>query len=144
MNNLIRINPRETKRLQTEFDRLFDSFFPNAETLTNPSVWTPRVDLSESEEAYFIVMDVPGLSKQDINISLHDGTLSVAGERTLERKKEGVDFVRVERKSGNFFRSFSLPKAVNKDGILAEYTEGVLTITVPKAEESKPHRIDVK
>lgn len=144
MTNMIRFAPRDTKRMQTEFDRLVDSFFPVIESVNNPTVWNPSVDLSETEEAYFIEMDVPGLMKEDINISLHEGTLSISGERVVERKREGTDFVRVERKSGNFYRSFTLPKTVSKDKITAEYGDGVLQITVPKAEESKPQRIDIR
>ncbi len=144
MTNMIRFAPRDSKRLQTEFDRLVDSFFPTVDTPSNPTVWNPRVDLSENEEAYFIELDVPGLTKEDIHLSLHEGTLTISGERTLERKKEGTDFIRVERTSGNFYRSFSLPKSVDKTKIQAEYENGVLNITVPKAEESKPQKIDIR
>lgn len=84
------------------------------------------------------------MDKDNIHINLHEGTLSISGERSIERKREGTDFVRIERKSGNFYRSFTLPKTVAKDGIVAEYSNGVLHITAPKAEESKPQRIEVK
>lgn len=147
MNNLIRFNPTaDLRRMQREFDRVFDSFFPgrvdsgaDAET----SVWSPRVDLVENDNAYLIHLDLPGVQKDDLKINFQDGMLSVSGERRIDRTDENSNFVRVERSYGHFFRSFNLPKAVDVDRIEARHENGVLTINVPKAEESKPRQINV-
>ena len=148
MTSLIRFTPRhDMRRLQREFDHLFESFFPTRSDTsegTESAVWAPRTDLSETEEAYLIHLDLPGLKKDDVEISVHDGTLSVSGERRHEETEEGRTFVRVERSYGRFYRSFSLPQTINADGIEATFEDGVLTIHVPKAEELKPRRIDIR
>ena len=145
MTSLIRFSPStEMRRLQREIDRLFEGFSPtqgNGDTET--AVWAPRVDLSETDEFYFIHLDVPGMSKEDLDINFHDNTLTVSGERKVEETEEQHNFVRMERTFGHFYRSFSLPKAIKTDKINANYKDGVLTIRVPKAEESKPRRIKV-
>lgn len=146
MNNLIRFNPRNDMRhFQHEIDRLFSNFMPTMDTDTtgDAATWLPRVDLGETEDTYLMRLDLPGLSKDDVNISYHDGVLSISGERKHEEQTDGVNFIRLERRTGHFYRSFSLPKAIVADKIKATYKEGVLTIQVPKAEESKPRRISI-
>ncbi len=147
MTNLVRFTAGdELRRMQREFDRLFESFFPvrdgNGDVET--AVWTPRVDLVESPDAYLIHLDVPGMKKEDFNINYQEGVLTVSGERRAETKEEQQNLVRVERSFGHFFRSFSLPKAIKDSEIAASYKEGVLTVHVPKAEETKPRRIQIK
>ncbi len=144
MNSLIRFAPRSARTLQDELDRLFDGVLSPRTDESVATMWTPRIDLAESDEAYRLEVDVPGMSREDINISFHDQMLSVSGERKSDSKKENGEYVRVERQYGNFYRSFTLPKSVDADKIAAQYENGVLIITVPKAEESKPRRIDVK
>lgn len=140
-----RIAPtRDLSRMQSELDRLFDGFFPRTTNDENVSSWSPRADLQDSDEAYIVELDVPGLTKDDININFHEGVLTVSGERKSETKDEGTDFVRVERRFGHFYRSFTLPKQVQDDAILANYKDGVLKITVPKTEELQPRKIEVK
>ena len=148
MTSLIRFTPRhDMRRLQREFDHLFESFFPTrpaTDEALESAVWAPRTDLSETEDAYLIHLDLPGLKKDEVEISVHDGTLSVSGERRQEETEEGRTFVRVERSYGRFYRSFSLPQTINAEGIEATFEDGVLTIYVPKAEELKPRRIDIR
>jgi HSP20 family protein len=147
MTNLIRFSPTsEMRRLQREIDTIFDNFFPTryeAENSGETTAWTPRVDLAETEDAYFIQADVPGLKKDDIEINYQDGTLTVRGERTFDETSENRKFVRVERSYGRFYRAFTLPKSVNESDIQATFEDGVLTIEVPKAEETKPRRIEI-
>ena len=146
MTNLIRFSPStEMRRLQREIDSLFDNFFPTRyEEGNNEGVaWSPRVDLAETDDAYFIHADVPGLKKEDIEINYQDGTLTVRGERTFEETDENRKFVRVERSYGRFYRAFTLPKTVKEGDINATFEDGVLTIEVPKAEEKKPRRIEI-
>lgn len=148
MTNLVRFSPsNELRRMQREIDRLFDDFMPtrgtgNAEGET--AVWTPRVDLTESDDSYVVHVDAPGMKKDDFNINWQDDTLSISGERKWEADEKQESFVRVERSYGHFFRSFRLPKAIDGDQIGASYDAGVLTIRVPKAEESRPRRIEIE
>lgn len=147
MANLIRFSPgHELRRMQHEIDRLFNDFFPTPNdkmTEEKAAVWTPRVDLSETEDAYILKLDVPGIDKKDLNINFQDGTLTVSGERKSDNREEGKNFVRIERQFGHFFRSFNIPAAVKADKIAAKYTNGELEIQVPKAEEVKPISVKV-
>jgi HSP20 family protein len=145
MTNLARFSPSsEMRGLQREIDRLFDQFFPARSTgETDSTVWAPRTDLIESEDAYVIHLDVPGMAKDELDVNYQDGMLTIAGERKSEQRNENDNVVRIERALGRFYRSFGLPRAVNAAKISASYTDGVLTVRVPKAEESKPRRIKV-
>ena len=146
MKGMVRFSPNvEMRRLQNEFDRLFSDFFPTSTRGTDDEAitWAPRVDLGETDEAYVIRVDLPGLTKEDLTIDYHEGTLSISGERKAEHTEEGTNFVRLERRTGHFYRAFTLPKAVDTNKIEATYTDGVLRIHVPKAEDSKPRRITV-
>jgi len=149
MTNLIRSRTNNMRNLQREIDRVFDSFFPAQRTdepeESSKAVWAPRVDLSETDNLYRIELDVPGMTRDDITISYQDNQLAVSGERREEsREEEDNEYVRVERSFGHFYRAFRLPKTVNADNIEAAYHDGVLTIDVPKAEESTPHRIEIQ
>ncbi len=146
MTSLIRFSPTtDMRRLQREFESLFENFFPTRTAEDGESaVWAPRVDLSETDEAYFIHLDLPGLKKDEVEINFHEGTLSVSGERQAESTEENRKFVRVERSYGRFYRAFTLPQAVNEKKIEATFEDGVLNVRVPKAEEVKPRRIAIK
>jgi len=148
MTNLIRSRTNNMRTLQREIDRVFDSFFPAQRTEeseeSSKAVWAPRVDLSETDDLYRIELDIPGMTRDDITISYQDNQLAISGERREESRKEDNEYVRVERSFGHFYRAFRLPKTVNADNIEAAYDNGVLTIHVPKAEESKPHRIEIQ
>jgi len=148
MTNLIRSRTNNMRNLQREIDRVFDSFFPAQRTEeseeSSKAVWAPRVDLSETDDLYRIELDIPGMTRDDITISYQDNQLAISGERREESRKEDNEYVRVERSFGHFYRAFRLPKTVNADNIEAAYDNGVLTIHVPKAEESKPHRIEIQ
>ncbi len=148
MTNMIRSRTSNMRNLQREIDRVFDSFFPTQRSdepeESSKAVWAPRVDLSETDDLYRIELDVPGMTRDDITISYQDNQLAISGERREEARDEDNEYVRVERSFGHFYRAFRLPKTVNADDIEAAYDNGVLTINVPKAEESKPHRIEIQ
>jgi HSP20 family protein len=107
------------------------------------AVWSPRLDLVESEDAYLVQIDVPGVTKDDITINFHEGAVSVSGERRMEELSESDDCIHLERTFGRFYRMFTLPKAVNDQKISASYADGVLHLRIPKTEESKPRRIQI-
>ncbi|MFL6584045.1 MAG: Hsp20/alpha crystallin family protein [Chthoniobacterales bacterium] len=106
------------------------------------SGWTPALDLYQSNDNVVALLELPGMRKEDIEISLHDGMLTIAGERKSETK-EGENAERTERFSGKFRRSITLPTRVESSKVSAVYKDGILTVTLPKAEEAKPKQIQV-
>jgi len=146
MANMTRRSPNRTLRnLQREVDSLFDRFFDRAGSEDGTSaVWAPQTDLMETDDAFQLRLDVPGMSKDDIEVNLQNGTLTVSGERTSERTDEGEEYVRVERAFGTFHRTFTLPDAVDEKNIKATYKNGVLSIHVPKTEESTRRQIEIQ
>jgi HSP20 family protein len=146
MANMTRRSSNRTLRsLQREVDSLFDRFFDRAgEGDGSSAMWAPQTDLMETDDAFQLRLDVPGMSKDDIDINLQNGTLTVSGERTSERTDEGEEYVRVERAFGTFHRTFSLPDAVDEENIQATYENGVLSIHVPKTEESSRRQIEIQ
>ena len=105
----------------------------------------PKVDIVEHGAGYTIKVDLPGLAKEDIKLSMEDGVLTVSGERKLEvEKKEENSYYHFERSHGKFSRAFSLPDNVDGQNIEARYTNGVLEVTLRKTEEAKPKAIDIK
>ena len=124
--------------LQDELDRLFDSPW-NVPART----WAPALDVREDKNSFIVRAELPGMKREDIDVSLHDGALVITGERQAEVKEEGVDIHRQERFYGKFQRALTLPAPVAADKVKANYKDGVLTITLPKTEEAKPKQIDV-
>ena len=140
---LVRWNPRDTFGLQREIDEMVNTFWGGFDSGRSAG-WNPRVDVSESEDGYTIHAELPGIRKEDLNITLRERVLTIEGEKKeTDEKKEGNRY-RSERSYGKFSRSFKLPSAVQEDKIAANYSEGVLTLTVPKAESVKPKQIEVK
>jgi HSP20 family protein len=123
---------RRLANLQDEQDRL--SELP---------AWAPALDVHEDKDVYSIRVEVPGLKREDIEVSLHDGAVIISGERKSETVNEGTEIHRQERYYGKFSRTLTLPTAVSADKVKAAYKDGVLSVTLPKAEEAKPRQIDV-
>ena len=106
------------------------------------SGWSPALDLYQNNDNVVAVVELPGMRKEDIDISLHDGMLTIAGERQIS-SGEGENAERTERFSGKFRRSISLPTRVDASKVNASYKDGILTVTLPKAEEAKPKKVEV-
>ena len=143
---LIRWEPFEgLNRLHSRINDLFDESFGRARALPSATagVWLPPVDILESKDAYLIRAELPGMKKEDFNLEVNDGTLTLSGERKVETLSDGVEYHRAERVNGKFSRSFYLPQTVKQDGIKASYRDGILEIHVPKAEEAKPRQIAI-
>jgi len=104
----------------------------------------PSIDLSETDNEIQVKMDVPGVKPDEIDIEVRDNTLRVSGEHKEEKEEKGKTFHHVERHAGSFSRAVTLPCAVNEERVTAESHEGVLTISLPKSEESKPRKVKVK
>jgi HSP20 family protein len=120
--------------LQDELDRLFES------PLT---AWAPALDVHEHKDGFTIKVELPGLKREDIEVSLHDGALVISGERKAEAVQEDTEVHRQERYYGKFSRALTLPAAVAGNQVKAQYKDGILTVTLPKAEEAKPKAITV-
>ncbi|HUD48198.1 MAG TPA: Hsp20/alpha crystallin family protein [Candidatus Baltobacteraceae bacterium] len=105
--------------------------------------WFPAVDVYEDKDNLLVRAELPGMKKEDIEISLHEGALTLSGERKGQELQEGAETYRSERRLGRFHRTISLPCSVVGDKIKATYTDGILTVSLPKAEEAKPKQIPV-
>jgi HSP20 family protein len=130
--------------LRDEIDRLFEQ--PLAELARTSQLfsgWAPALDVYEDKDNLYVKAELPGMKREQIDVSLHDGTLSISGERKSEEKHQDAEVYRAERFVGKFQRSVSLPTPVAPDKVKAQYRDGVLTITLPKTEEAKPKQIDV-
>lgn len=146
---LIRFNPEtavpvpavEPGELLRDFMNLHFPFFPKEKAGMNN--WSPALDVHDEKEAFIVTLEAPGLKKEDFEISYHDGVLSLAGERKQESEAKERSYFRRERLFGRFTRSVSLPADVKADAITANYKDGILTVTLPKAEEAKPKQIEV-
>jgi HSP20 family protein len=130
--------------LRDEIDRLFEEPLAQLTRTANLlSGWTPAIDLYEDKDNVFVKAELPGMKKEDIEVSFHNGTLSLSGERKSEEKHEDAEVYRSERYIGRFQRTVTLPTPVAADKVKAQYKDGILTITLPKTEEAKPKQIDV-
>lgn len=128
--------------LRHELDRLFDnSFAPVFRTPGSFSRWTPALDVYQDKDQFTVVAELPGLKKEDIELSFQDGVLTISGERKQEKK--GEEGYRNERFFGRFQRSVTLPTSVDGNKVKATYEDGILKVVLPKAEEAKPKKIDV-
>lgn len=136
---IIRWDPfREMTQLQNRFDRLFEAVGGRQES------WLPAVDVFDTQDAVVLKAELAGMNPDDIQIEVEDNVLTIKGERKFEEKVDEERYYRVERRFGSFQRSLALPQGVKADQIEAAYDEGILTVTVPKAEQEKPKRIEVQ
>lgn len=107
------------------------------------SDWSPRVDISETETAFLINADIPGVDKDQVKVSVENGVLTIQGERKSEKEEKGKKFHRVERFMGTFVRRFTVPDNVDPDGIKATFKDGMLQLHLPKSEKARPKAIDI-
>ena len=147
MTVLTRWEPfREFATLQDRMNRLFrESFHSEAdrdESLTT-STFAPAVDVYEDEHKVTLKIEVPGIDEKDIDVQVENNTLTVHGERKIEKEEKEENYRRVERQYGSFTRTFTLPQTVDADGVSANYDKGVLKISLPKKAEAKPKQIKV-
>lgn len=143
---VVRWNPvSEMMNLQREFNRFFNGMPARREHDEDydSAVWSPMADITEDADKYELHFDIPGMKREDIKMQFTDNTLKISGERKAVEEKKDATCHRIERVSGRFYRSFSFPTQVNAENISASYKEGVLTVTVPKAEEVKPRQISI-
>lgn len=144
--NLVTYDPfRELRSLQQDVNRLFSSSFDRSEGSGMMSgAWNPSVDIFENKDSIVLEAELPGLSPENVNISIENNVLTLHGERKFEKKNEGDNFHRVERSYGSFTRSFTLPPTVSSENVDAVFENGMLRLTLAKREEAKPRRIEIK
>jgi HSP20 family protein len=135
--------PHRTTTLQDQINRLFNDSFGRATEEGNLTTWAPPVDIHETEHELVVKADLPDIDPQALDIRVENNILTIRGERKFEKKVEDKNYLRIERAYGAFSRSFALSNTVNAEAIKADYKNGVLTLTIPKREESKPKQIKV-
>ena len=127
----------------SEVNRLFNTLLA-PESGSRSQRWAPAMDLVEADDHYVLHADLPGMSEDDVSIEINDNVLTLSGERRDEQEHRGQGWHRVERTFGRFSRSLALPEGVNADAIEAAFDKGVLEIRIPKPEERKPRRVQIK
>ena len=132
----------ELTKLRDQMDRMFEDwpryFGRRVDEEGLRGAWIPAVDIRETKDAFELTAELPGIDAKDVDVSVQENTLTIRGERRSEEVKENETVHRVEREYGAFERSFTLPRSANSEKIQAKYKDGVLSLSVPKREESKP------
>lgn len=139
---LIRYNRPNRNVMSKNFSDIMDEFF-NDVVNTNRESFVPGIDISETDDQFLISAELPGMKKDDIDISLDNGRLTISGERKFEKEEEGKTFHRVETRYGSFNRSFQLPDNVDEESINAKYENGLLNISIDKAEDKVKKKIEI-
>ena len=144
-NNISRWNSgRSFNSLQEQVNRLFEDTFSGTQSgHSDLATWAPAVDIFETENELVVKADLPDVQEKDIDVRIENNTLTIRGERKFEQQVNEDKYLRIERAYGTFTRSFSLPNTVNAETIRADYRNGVLTVRMPKREESKPKQIKI-
>src|SRR4029077_10287472 len=145
MTTIARWEPfRGLSTLHDQVNRLFNETVLRGQGEDSAlTTWSPAVDIYETENELVVKADLPDVAEKDIDVRVENNLLTIRGERKFEKSVSEENFLRVERTYGSFSRSFSLPNTVNAEAIGAEYKNGVLTVTLPKREESKPRQVKV-
>jgi len=134
---------RGLSTLQGQLNRLFNESLRNQGEESALTTWAPAVDIYETPNELVVKADLPDVNEKDIDVRVENNLLTIRGERKFEKSVSEENYLRVERTYGAFSRSFSLPNTVNAEAIGAEYKNGVLTVTLPKREESKPRQVKI-
>ncbi len=133
----------EVMDLQRSLDRLFGGGYVTGGESTT-TAWQPSVDIFENDSDIVIKVELPEVNREDVQVNLDDRTLTIRGERKLEFEDKRDGYHRIERSYGQFARSFTVPPNINREGLKASYKDGMLRVTLPKAEEAKPRQITVE
>ncbi|TMM18839.1 MAG: Hsp20/alpha crystallin family protein [Actinobacteria bacterium] len=144
---IIRWEPaRELQSIQQEMNRLFGTFFDSPAGAGDGGAlrrWIPAMDLIEEDDRYVLRADLPGVREDEVHVELEDNVLTISGERKSEHEERKEGLYRLERASGSFSRSLTLPEGIDPDSIQARSDKGVLEVRVPKREQRKPRRVAI-
>lgn len=127
-----------------EMDDLMSRFWSGKQDGWLSGTFAPSIDLTESDNSFEVRVDIPGMESKDIDVQVHGNLVTISGERKEEKEEKGKTFHRVERRTGKFSRSLTLPCAINEDEVAADYAKGILTLKLPKCEEAKCKKVAVK
>jgi len=144
--NIVRYDPfRDLRTLQDEMNRLFSTNLVRGfgEEGIGRGAWNPNVDIYENKDHIVLEAELPGMNREDFELSVEGNVITLRGERQFEKKDDTDNYHRVERSYGSFTRSFTLPQTVSAEGATAEYGNGVLRVTLPKRAEAKARRIQI-
>lgn len=138
---------REIARLQDDFNRFFDNRAwrwrsANEEELS--AHFVPAVDIYEDNDKLALSVELPGMAAKDVDVRIENGVLTIKGERKIEKEDKKENYIRVERTYGTFTRSFNLPNTVDSEKVKADFKDGLLEVSIPKKEETKPRTIQIK
>lgn len=137
-------NLRDVAPLHDEMERVLRQAFGNRESVSQAGAFSPALDVEEDQDGFTLHVEIPGVDPDSVDVSLEESVLSISGERRFYDEKSSDGFRRIERSFGRFHRAVRLPDRVDADRVEATYREGMLTISVPKAEEAKPRRIQIQ
>jgi HSP20 family protein len=144
MNGISRWDPfRNISTLQEQVNRLFERNSSANTEYATLTAWAPSVDVYETENELVIKADLPEVVEKDLDVRVENNMLTIRGERKFEQNVKEENYLRMERSYGSFSRSFSLPNTVDTQAIKAQYTDGVLTVTLPRRAESKPKQVKI-
>lgn len=140
---------KATPTMKQDLDRVFDRFFeptywPLATSRTLEAMWEPTLDLSETEKEFLIRLEAPGMARDDFDVDLDRNLLTLSGKRELHKEEKGEDYLWQERQEGRFVRTIRLPAQIQELKVEATYTDGVLTVRLPKAVETAKTKITIK
>lgn len=141
---IVRWDPfRDLVQMRDDIGSWFENTVDKEREIRKSASWAPNVDIKENDKEIALKADLPGIKKEDIDISIDGDQLTVKGKRSMEKEEKEEDFVRVERSYGSFYRSFNIGVPVKNDEIKASYKDGVLRINIPKAEVKKPKKVKI-
>ena len=144
--NLMKWDPfRELEEVSNRLNRVFGRPLARLEPneMMTMADWTPSADISETDTAYLIKAEIPGVNKEDVKVSIENGMLTIQGERKMEKEEKGKRYHRIERSYGSFIRSFRVPDDADESAVKAEFKDGVLNVTLNKSARAKPKAINV-
>jgi HSP20 family protein len=145
--NLVKWDPFvELEDVSKHLNRIFNKFPARSEAsreLLTTADWAPNVDITETDSAYLIKGEIPGVNKEDIKVNIENGMLTMSGERKQEKEEKNKKYHRIERSYGSFMRSFRLPDNVDESAVKAEFKDGMLNVTLPKSTQAKAKSTNV-
>ena len=145
--NLIKWNPfSELEDISSRLNQIFGRSAASATAgheMMKVADWAPSVDISETDQAFLIKAEMPGVKKEDVKVTVDNGVLTIQGERKMEKEEKGKTFHRIERSYGSFVRSFRVPAGVDDSKAKAEFKDGMINVTLPKSEKAKSKSVEI-
>ena len=135
---------RELEEVSARLGRMFPARMPAEDEAGTFADWAPAVDVQETDSEYLVKADLPDVKLEDVKVAIENGILALEGERRQEKEEKGKKFHRVERSYGKFVRRLAMPTDVDEKKVAADFKDGVLNVHLPKSEQVKPRKIDVK